>query len=101
MNTFTSLKTYRTIKEQNADCVVLARMGDYYEAFEDDAHTLADACDLYFLTRVIGGQRVDMAGVIYHGLHALVTKLTAAGYNVAIAESSTNVRRVVNAIGAS
>ncbi|MFN3330896.1 MAG: DNA mismatch repair protein MutS [Caldilinea sp.] len=96
---------YLSIKSQYADCVLLFRLGDFYETFDEDARIVARVCDIVLTSRPVGNdQRVPLAGVPYHSVDFYVAKLVEAGYRVAIAEQISEpgkglvereVRRVV------
>jgi DNA mismatch repair protein MutS len=96
---------YLSIKSQHPDCILLFRLGDFYETFDDDAKIVARVCDVVLTSRPVGNdQRVPLAGVPYHSIDGYVAKLVAAGYRVAIAEQVSEpgkglvereVRRVV------
>ena len=96
---------YLSIKSQHPDCILLFRLGDFYETFDDDAKTVARVCDVVLTSRPVGNdQRVPLAGVPYHAVDYYIAKLVEAGYRVAIAEQITEpgkglvereVRRVV------
>ncbi|MEO0631644.1 MAG: DNA mismatch repair protein MutS, partial [Planctomycetota bacterium] len=77
------MKQYFRFKEQHPDCVLLFRMGDFYELFFEDAETVAGALGLT-LTQRTGG--VPLAGVPHHQLDNYLRKLVALGYRVAIAD---------------
>lgn len=68
----------------NREPVVLVRLGDFFEAFGDDAWRLSSICSLA-LTRRAG---VPMAGIPFHSLDRYAEKLTAAGCVVAVADST-------------
>ena len=96
---------YLSIKSQHPDCILLFRLGDFYETFDEDAKTVARVCDVVLTSRPVGNdQRVPLAGVPYHAVDYYIAKLVEAGYRVAIAEQITEpgkglvereVRRVV------
>jgi DNA mismatch repair protein MutS len=96
---------YLSIKSQHPDCILLFRLGDFYETFDDDAKIVARVCDVVLTSRPVGNdQRVPLAGVPYHSIDGYVAKLVEAGYRVAIAEQVSEpgkglvereVRRVV------
>ena len=96
---------YLSIKSQHPDCILLFRLGDFYETFDDDAKTVARVCNVVLTSRPVGNdQRVPLAGVPYHAVDYYVAKLVEAGFRVAIAEQITEpgkglvereVRRVV------
>ena len=96
---------YLSLKKQYADCILLFRLGDFYETFDDDAKTVAKVCDVVLTSRPVGNdQRVPLAGVPYHSVDGYIARLIEAGYRVAIAEQVSEpgqglvereVRRVV------
>ena len=80
-------RQYLTIKHSYPDAVVLFRMGDFYECFDDDAHTLASALEIALTSRAMGKDtRVPMAGVPAVSLDANLARLIKQGYKVAICE---------------
>ena len=51
-NELTPMKRqYNAIKEQNQDCILFFRLGDFYEMFDDDAKTAARELVLTMTTR--------------------------------------------------
>ncbi len=97
---------YLSVKSQYPDCILLFRLGDFYETFDEDARVVARVCDIVLTSRPVGNdQRVPLAGVPYHAVDFYVAKLVEAGYRVAIAEQVSEpgkglvereVRRVVS-----
>ncbi len=80
-------RQYLEIKRQYPDAIVLFRLGDFYETFDEDAKIVAQVCDVVLTSRPVGkGHRVPLAGVPYHALDTYLAKLINAGYKVAIAE---------------
>ncbi|MCC7355237.1 MAG: DNA mismatch repair protein MutS [Anaerolineae bacterium] len=78
---------YLAIKKQFPGTIVLFRLGDFYESFDEDAKTVAQVCDVVLTSRPVGKNvRVPLAGVPYHAVEGYIAKLIAAGYKVAIAE---------------
>ncbi len=78
---------YLSLKRQHEDCILLFRLGDFYETFDEDAKTVARVCDVVLTSRPVGGdKRVPLAGVPYHSVDGYIEKLIRAGYRVAIAE---------------
>jgi DNA mismatch repair protein MutS len=81
---------YLSLKSQYPECILLFRLGDFYETFDDDARTVARVCDVVLTSRPVGNdQRVPLAGVPYHSIDGYVAKLIEAGYRVAIAEQTS------------
>ena len=80
-------RQYLQIKKQYPDTIVLFRLGDFYETFDEDAKIVAKACDIVLTSRPVGkGQRVPLAGVPYHAVEGYLAKLIKAGHKVAIVE---------------
>ena len=80
-------RQYLTIKHSYPDAVVLFRMGDFYECFDEDAHTLSSALEIALTSRTMGkGTRVPMAGVPAVSLETNLAKLIKQGHKVAICE---------------
>ena len=78
---------YLRIKKRFPDTIVLFRLGDFYETFDDDARLVSSVCDIVLTSRPVGtGQRVPLAGVPYHAVDGYLAKLIAAGHKVAIVE---------------
>ena len=73
---------YAKLKSQYPGAILLMRVGDFYEAFDDDADTLARVLSLARTTR---GQR-RMAGFPHMQLDRFLTALVGAGFRVATAE---------------
>jgi len=81
-----ALLRYKQLKEENPTTVLLYRMGDFYEAFFEDAVTISRVLDIALTSRDKGPNKTPMAGLPYHALEAYLGKLIDAGYKVAIAE---------------
>jgi DNA mismatch repair protein MutS len=85
-------KQYLRIKRQYPETIVFFRLGDFYEAFDDDAKTVARVCDIVLTSRPVGkDQRVPLAGVPYHSVEGYVAKLITAGHKVAMVEQVGDV----------
>jgi len=80
-------KQYLEIKSKHPDAIVFFQLGDFYEAFDDDAKTAADELDVVLTSRPVAKeQRVPMAGVPCHAIEGYVARLIEKGYRVAIAD---------------
>ena len=80
-------RQYLKIKEAYRDSIVLFRMGDFYETFDDDAHLVARELDITLTGRSLGKDlRVPMAGVPAHSLEPYLVRLVKKGHQVAICE---------------
>ncbi len=80
-------RQYLTIKHSYPDAILLFRMGDFYECFDDDAHKLAQALEIALTSRSMGKDtRIPMAGVPAVSLDSNLARLVKQGHKVAICE---------------
>ncbi len=81
------LEQYFAMKARHPDAILLARVGDFYEAYGDDATTIAQALQIALTSKEAGsGRRVAMAGVPHHALDGYLAKLVQQQRIVALAE---------------
>lgn len=81
------MKQYMEVKEQYKDCLLLYRLGDFYELFFDDAIIASRELEITLTGKDCGlKERAPMCGVPYHALQNYVAKLIEKGYKVAIGE---------------
>jgi DNA mismatch repair protein MutS len=81
---------YLRIKKQYPQAIVLFRLGDFYETFDDDARVTSRELEIILTSREMGkGRRVPMAGIPYHALDNYLARLINRGYKVAICEQVT------------
>ncbi len=86
-------RQYHAIKERNQDCILLFRLGDFYEMFDEDAKTASRELDLTLTTRDRGKpkeEQTPMCGVPYHSVDAYIARLVQKGYKVAICEQTSD-----------
>ncbi len=84
-------RQYLQFKAKHSDSLLLFRMGDFYECFDEDARTLSRILDVALTARDVGGgERVPLAGIPYHALDNYLGRLVGAGLKVAIAEQIGN-----------
>ncbi|MBA3805443.1 MAG: DNA mismatch repair protein MutS, partial [Acidobacteria bacterium] len=88
MSTTTPLyKQYQEIKQRHRDAILLFRIGDFYETFDDDARLVARELDIVLTSKPMGKNvRVPLAGVPYHSLERHLSTLISRGHRVAICE---------------
>ena len=80
------LKQYYQIKSEYQDAILLFRLGDFYEMFDQDARVAASALDLVLTSRQKGANKIPMCGVPYHAIDSYIAKLVKQGYKVAICD---------------
>ena len=80
-------RQYAKIKERHPGALLLFRMGDFYETFDEDAVTTARVLGITLTKRSNGGaNETPLAGFPHHSLDQHLPKLVAAGHRVAICE---------------
>ena len=78
---------YLRVKQRYPEALVLFRLGDFYETFDDDAKTVSRELEIVLTSREMGkGNRVPLAGVPHHALDNYLARLINRGYKVAICE---------------
>lgn len=85
-------RQYLEIKEKHKDALLLFRLGDFYEAFDDDARILANELEIVLTSKSMGKDlRVPLAGVPYHSLERHLATLISRGHRVAICDQTSTV----------
>jgi DNA mismatch repair protein MutS len=81
------MEQYFRIKDQYKDCILLYRMGDFYEMFGEDALIGSKALEITLTSREKGKkERIPLCGVPWHALDSYLPKLLSKGFKVAICE---------------
>lgn len=81
------MRQYSKIKAAHPDSILLYRMGDFYETFEEDAKITAKVLGITLTARANGkAGKVALAGFPWHSLDSHLYKLINSGYKVAICE---------------
>lgn len=81
------MKQYYNIKAKHPDAVLLFRVGDFYETFEEDAVKTSAILGITLTKRANGSASfIDLAGFPHHALDTYLPKLVRAGQRVAICE---------------
>lgn len=75
---------WKQCKEEAKEALLLFRLGDFYEAFYEDAEKISKAIHLTLTAR----QGIPMCGVPFHTAEVYIDKLLAKGFKVAIAEQT-------------
>ena len=80
-------KQYLSIKEDYIDSILLYRMGDFYEAFDNDAEILSSELQITLTKKEFGkGQVHLLAGIPFHSLDNHLPILVERGFRIAICE---------------
>ncbi len=81
------MRQYYAIKDQHPNAILLFRMGDFYETFAEDAHTVSQVLGIT-LTKRSNGKAADvaLAGFPHHALDSYLPRLIRAGLRVAVCE---------------
>ena len=79
---------YLDIKAQHPECILMFRLGDFYEMFDEDAKIASRELDIALTGRSNGrgDERIPMAGIPYHAVDSYIPKLIERGYHVAICD---------------
>src|SRR3989338_4762246 len=80
------MQQYQDAKRQHPDCLIMLRMGDFYEMFYEDAITASRELEITLTARGKGEKCAPLAGVPYHALETYLGRLIKKGYKVAIVE---------------
>jgi len=89
------LQQYRSLKSRYPDALLLFRLGDFYEMFEEDARTGARELGLYLTSRSFSkGVRLPMCGVPHQHVTSYIARLIERGYKVAVVEQLEDPRKV-------
>ncbi len=83
------MKQYMMTKQEYSDCILLYRLGDFYEMFFDDAVVCSRVLSLTLTSKDAGkGQKAPMCGVPAKAIDTYVQKLIEEGYKIAICEQT-------------
>ena len=80
-------RQYLDVKRRYSDAIVLFRLGDFYETFDEDARLASRELDIVLTTKSMGkNTKVPLAGIPAHSLESYLARLIKKGYKVAICE---------------
>jgi len=77
---------YNKLKKKYEDCILLFRLGDFYECFDNDAKIISKVLGIVLTKRGKNENSIPMAGIPFHALDSYLPKIVKAGYKVAVAE---------------
>jgi DNA mismatch repair protein MutS len=82
------MQQYVDMKAENPDALLMFRLGDFYEAFFEDAKTVSETLSLVLTHRGTDGFGVDvpMCGIPWHAADNYFGRLVKSGFKVALVE---------------
>ena len=81
------MQKYLETKQENPDCILFYRLGDFYEMFFQDAIIASKELEITLTGKDCGQEeRAPMCGIPYHAIEGYLNKLVGKGYKVAICE---------------
>ena len=93
------MQQYNTIKAKHPDALLLFRVGDFYETFNEDAIKASRILGIVLTKRGNGSaSEMDLAGFPYHSLDTYLPKLVRAGMRVAICEQLEDPKLTKNIV---
>jgi len=86
-------RQYRALKAEHPGAILLFRMGDFYEMFDDDARTASPLLSLTLTARGKGtAHAAPMCGFPWHQLDTYAARLARAGHRVAVCDQVEDPR---------
>ena len=83
----TILNQYQAMKQKHPDAILLFRVGDFYECYEENAVYASDVLGIVLTLRAYGKNKsIALAGFPHHALDSYLPKLVRTGRRVAICE---------------
>lgn len=81
------MKQYLDVKSNHQECLLLFRMGDFYELFYEDARAASKVLSIALTKRgKTEAEEIPMCGVPFHALENYMNKLLEDGFKVAICD---------------
>ncbi len=82
------MRQYLDVKYTNLDCMVLYRMGDFYELFYEDAICASEILGIALTQRNKNDKinKIPMCGVPYHATKSYIIKLLNNGFKIAVCD---------------
>ena len=90
---------YLEVKNDNPNSLVLYQVGDFFEAYGEDAQKIAEALDLVMTSRAISdSERIPMVGFPQHALETYMNMLTDRGFDLAVSTVDGSERKVLSIV---
>ncbi len=88
-----AMQHYLELKQRHPDCLLMYRMGDFYEIFFEDAQIAARELEITLTGRENSGGRIPMCGVPHHAVEGYLARLIEKGFRVAICDQVEDPRQ--------
>ena len=93
------MKQFWEAKKLHPDSIMLFRMGDFYETFDEDAVLTSEILSITLTKRSNGAaSTIPLAGFPYHSLEQHLHKLLKAGHRVAICEQVEDPKKAIGIV---
>src|SRR5215510_2694428 len=92
------MQQYQAAKAAAGDALLLFRMGDFYELFDEDAKTAARVLGLTLTSREKGENAMPMAGFPHHQLDGYLARIIAAGMRAAVCEQVEDPKKATGLV---
>jgi DNA mismatch repair protein MutS len=87
------MRQYLQAKAEFPDCIMLFRLGDFYEMFFEDAEIASKILDIALTSRSKGKDAYPMCGVPHFSAKAYIAKLVEAGHKVAVCDQVEDAKQ--------
>lgn len=87
------MRQYLDLKQEHPGCILLFRLGDFYEMFFEDAEVASRVLEITLTSRDKGDGAVPMCGVPWHAARGYIGKLVESGYKVAVCDQVEDPRQ--------
>lgn len=92
------MRQWHEAKMQHEDAILLFRMGDFYELFDQDAIVAAPILELTLTSRDKDKAGLKMAGFPFHAAESYIGKLIEHGHKVAVCEQLEDPKQKVGVV---
>ena len=91
-----AMTQYEDIKQNFPDTIVFFQLGDFYEAFNEDAKNISKVLNITLTSRSMGAgnERIPLAGVPVKAIDSYLKKLIDNGYKVAIIDQLEDAKKL-------
>ncbi|MEW6486860.1 MAG: DNA mismatch repair protein MutS [Thermodesulfobacteriota bacterium] len=87
------MRQYLELKQAHPGCILMFRLGDFYEMFFDDAQVASRVLEITLTSRDKGEGAVPMCGVPWHAARAHIARLVESGHKVAVCDQVEDPRQ--------